>query len=114
MTRCTTEVNVHDLNHDGRLYWNRDEFLRRAAKMNEYAHKLGTKGFRSGVLYRNLEWYGAFEFSYDMSVPNVAHLHPQRGGCCPVLPCAQKTYRTLLQYLAGIRSDADTWIALPG
>ena len=27
-----------------------------------------------------------FEFSYDMSVPNAAHLEPQRGGCCTVMP----------------------------
>jgi hypothetical protein len=25
-------------------------------------------------------------FSYDMSVPNVAHLEAQRGGCCTVMP----------------------------
>ena len=37
-------------------------------------------------MYRNLDWYDAYEFSYDMSVPNVAHLEPQRGGCCTVLP----------------------------
>ena len=23
---------------------------------------------------------------YDMSVPNAAHLEPQRGGCCTVMP----------------------------
>src|SRR5260370_9326149 len=37
-------------------------------------------------MYRNQEWYDAFEFSYDMSVPSVAHLEPQRGGCCTVIP----------------------------
>jgi hypothetical protein len=38
------------------------------------------------MLHRNLEWYDALDFSYDMSVPNVAHLDPQRGGCCTVFP----------------------------
>ena len=37
-------------------------------------------------MYRNLAWLHAFQFSYDMSVPNVAHLDPQRGGCCTVMP----------------------------
>jgi hypothetical protein len=37
-------------------------------------------------LYRRQEWYDALQFSYDMSVPNVAHLDPQRGGCCTVMP----------------------------
>ena len=37
-------------------------------------------------MYRNLDWYEAFQFSYDMSVPNVAHLEAQRGGCCTIFP----------------------------
>jgi hypothetical protein len=80
------EVNVHDLNHDGNLFRERGEFLRRAAKINEYCRKFGAAGYRSGVLYRNLDWYDAFEFSYDMSVPNVGHLDPQPGGCCTSKP----------------------------
>jgi hypothetical protein len=46
----------------------------------------GARGFRAAVLYRRLDWYDAFEFSYDMSVPNVGHLDPQLGGCCTVMP----------------------------
>lgn len=80
------EVNVQDLNHDGNLYQEREEFVRRARKINHYVREFGASGFRSGALYRNLDWYDAFEFSYDMSVPNVAHLDPQRGGCCTVMP----------------------------
>jgi hypothetical protein len=78
--------NIHDLNHDGRLIEEKNEFLRRAKKINEYAKKYGARGFRSGAMYRNQDWYDAFEFSFDMSVPNVAHLEPQRGGCCTVMP----------------------------
>ena len=80
------EFNVHDLNHDGRLYLNRQEFVRRAARINSYVHRCGARGFRAGSMYRNQDWYDAFEFSYDMSVPNVAHLEPMRGGCCTVMP----------------------------
>jgi hypothetical protein len=80
------EVNVHDLKHDGRLYAEHGEFLRRAALINEYGRRFGARGFRSGILYRNADWYDAFEFLYDMSIPNVAHLDPQRGGCCTVMP----------------------------
>ncbi|MGH9685822.1 MAG: hypothetical protein ACRD5K_01865 [Candidatus Acidiferrales bacterium] len=80
------EFNIHDLNHDGKLYRERNEFLRRAAKINEYAHRYGAAGFRAGAMYRNLDWYDSFTFSYDMSVPNVAHLEPKRGGCCTVFP----------------------------
>ncbi len=80
------EINVHDLNHDGNLFLSRGEFLIRAKKINEYIKQYGTSGFRSGVLYRNLRWYDAFDFSYDMSVPNVGHLDPQGGGCCTLFP----------------------------
>lgn len=80
------EVNVHDLKHDGRLYAERAEFLKRARRINEYAREYGAEGFRSGILYRNADWYDAFEFAYDMSIPNVGHLDPQHGGCCTVMP----------------------------
>jgi len=80
------EVGIQDLNHDGRLFSRRSEFLRRAALINGYARAYGAKGFRAGVLYRRPEWYDVFEFSFDMSIPNVAHLDPQRGGCCTVMP----------------------------
>jgi hypothetical protein len=80
------EINVHDLNHDGHLYQNRKEFIRRAEKINRYILKWGSSGFRAGALYRNVDWYDAFDFSFDMSVPNVAHLEAQRGGCCTVMP----------------------------
>ena len=80
------EVNVHDISHDGHLYSNRSEFARRASKINHYARNYGARGFRSGAMYRNLEWYDEFEFSYDMSVPTVGHLEAQQGGCCTVRP----------------------------
>jgi len=80
------EVNLHDLNHDGYLFQNRETFLARAAVINRYARQFQCRGFRSAVMYRRQAWYDAFEFSFDMSVPNVAHLEPQRGGCCTVMP----------------------------
>lgn len=80
------EVNVHDLNHDGLLFRDKEEFSRRANEINRYARDFRAEGFRSGAMYRNQDWFDAFEFSYDMSVPNVAHLEPQRGGCCTVMP----------------------------
>jgi hypothetical protein len=80
------EVVVHDLNHDGHLFRDKEQFLRRAKKINSYKERFGASGFRSAVLYRRQSWFDALDFSYDMSVPNVAHLDPQRGGCCTVMP----------------------------
>jgi len=165
------EVNIHDLNHDGRLFDHREEFLVRAERINRYGQEYGASGFRSAALYRNLEWFGALNFSYDMSVPSVGHLEAQRGGCCSVMPYfigtilelpltttqdyslfhildqystdlwksqairimnkhglmsfllhpdyliesrARETYKSLLAYLAQLRSEGKIWIALPG
>lgn len=80
------EFNIHDLNHDGCLYLEREEFLRRAKKINHYVRHYGASGFRAGSMYRRIDWYDEFKFSYDMSLTNVAHLEPQRGGCCTVFP----------------------------
>jgi len=80
------EVNVHDLNHDGHLFRDRSTFLRRAGKIIAYRKSFGAEGFRSGSMYRNADWLSDLDFFYDMSVPNAAHLEPQRGGCCTVMP----------------------------
>jgi len=80
------EVNIQDLNHDGDLFRDREEFLRRTVRINKHLRNFGAKGFRSAIMYRNAEWLKALDASYDMSFPNVAHLEPQRGGCCTVMP----------------------------
>jgi hypothetical protein len=80
------EVNVHGLNHDGNLFRDRKTFLRQASWINRYVQEYGAEGFRSACMYRNVAWYDKLNVSYDMSVPNVAHLEPQRGGCCTIFP----------------------------
>jgi hypothetical protein len=164
------EINVHDLNHDGHLFREYNEFMRRSVRINEYKKRFGAEGFRSALLYRNVDWYDALDFSYDMSIPNVGHLDPQQGGCCTVMPffvgrtlelpvtttqdyslfhvlndysidlwrkqaaliCSKhglmsfivhpdyiiadkprRVYLELLSYLADLRSQSETWLALP-
>jgi hypothetical protein len=80
------EICIQDLNHDGRLFDQKSEFLRRVDAINRYGRLYRASGYRSAVLYRNAEWLEDLEFSFDMSFPNVAHLDPQRGGCCTVMP----------------------------
>ena len=80
------EINVQGLNHDGHLFHDKASFRERAGRINHYAREYGAVGFRSPVLYRNQDWFEFLEFEYDSSVPNVAHLDPQRGGCCTVMP----------------------------
>jgi hypothetical protein len=84
--RRDCEVNVHGLNHDGNLFGDRSTYLRQVEKINAYVREFEADGFRSACMYRNVDWYDRLDVSYDMSVPNVAHLEPQRGGCCTVFP----------------------------
>jgi hypothetical protein len=80
------EINVHGLNHNGNLFYNSQTFLECAEKINRYAELFCARGFRSPSLYRNADCFQHLLFSYDMSVPNVGRLEPQRGGCCTVMP----------------------------
>jgi hypothetical protein len=82
------EINVHGLDHEGNLFDNRQTFMECARRINEYADRFGAKGFRSPSMYRKADWFKELNFSYDMSYPNVAHLEPQAGGCCTLLPYA--------------------------
>lgn len=80
------EVCVQDLNHDGRLFDDRQEFRRRAELINRYGREYAARGFRAAVLYRRPDWFEDLDFSFDMSIPNVGRFDPQRGGCCTVMP----------------------------
>ncbi|HZU21584.1 MAG TPA: hypothetical protein VE998_02060, partial [Terriglobales bacterium] len=80
------EANIHDLDHDGRLYADQEKFRSRATKINQYGKHYGLRGFRAGAMYRQQEWFSFLDFDYEMSVPTVAHLEPQEGGCCSVMP----------------------------
>lgn len=86
ITRRGFEVIVQDLNHDGRLFQDREEYIRRVQKINAYGLKFGARGFRSAVLYRNQDWFDCLKFSYDTSVPSIGQLEPQQGGCCTLMP----------------------------
>jgi hypothetical protein len=80
------DLNLHGINHDGHLFRDRETFSTRRDRMKYYVQEWKVRGFRSPVLYRNADWMHELPFDYDMTYPNVAHLDPQRGGCCTVMP----------------------------
>lgn len=80
------EANVHGLDHNGNLFDDFASFLGKAERINRYIKAFSAEGFRSPCMYRNVDWLKHLNIQYDMSVPNVAHLEPQRGGCCTVFP----------------------------
>jgi hypothetical protein len=50
LTQNGFEVGVHDLRHDGKLYWRREDFPENARSINGYLKKWGARGFRSGFM----------------------------------------------------------------
>ena len=81
-----SEIGIHGLKHDGRLFQSRSIFLRRLKKIERYAHEWGAVGFRSPSCLRNPEWMKVMMFEYDSSFPDTDPYEPQPGGCCSVWP----------------------------
>ena len=165
------EINVHDLNHDGHLFRDLDEFLHRADQINRYVRefrRLGISIRRDVPEYRlvrgagcglrhvhsqygahgssarrllhgfpffhrkNLELpvtttqdYSLFHILNDYSIrlweQEVSLVREKHGLLSFIIhpdyvvaESRQRVYRDLLRYLAGLRAQGETWIALPG
>ncbi len=80
------EVGIHDLRHDGKLYWSRDVFSRNAAKINAYAKEWGASGFRSGFMLHNLDWLRDLDIQYDASTFDTDPFEPQPDGVQTIFP----------------------------
>jgi peptidoglycan/xylan/chitin deacetylase (PgdA/CDA1 family) len=80
------EVGVHGLKHDGKLYSSRNEFLRRAQKINQYGREWGAVGFRSPSMHHNLEWLLDLDFQYDASTFDTDPFEPQPDGIETIFP----------------------------
>jgi peptidoglycan/xylan/chitin deacetylase (PgdA/CDA1 family) len=82
------EIGVHGLRHDGKLFRSRAEFLRRAARINQYVRQLGAVGFRAPLTHRQPEWMQALEIEYDASFFDTDPYEPMPGGTMSLWPFA--------------------------
>jgi predicted glycosyltransferase len=80
------EVGVHDLKHDGKLYWSREVFRRHAEGINHYLRAWQASGFRSGFMHHNLEWLHDLEVQYDASTFDTDPFEPQPDGVDTIFP----------------------------
>ncbi|HEX4644654.1 MAG TPA: hypothetical protein VH598_03525, partial [Verrucomicrobiae bacterium] len=71
------EVGVHDLRHDGKLYWTRQDFSENARRINRYLKEWGASGFRSGFMLHNLDWLHELNVQYDASTFDTDPFEPQ-------------------------------------
>ena len=81
-----SEVHTHGLNHDGFLFHDKQTFMKRAVRINQFMKRHQISGFRAPAMHRNFEWLPLLDADFDMSVPNIGHFEPQSGGCCTVMP----------------------------
>ena len=80
------EVGVHDLRHDGRLYYSRKDFVANAQKINHYLKEWKAVGFRSGFMHHNLEWLLDLDVLYDASTFDSDPFEPQPDPANTIFP----------------------------
>jgi glycosyltransferase involved in cell wall biosynthesis len=80
------EVGVHDLRHDGKLYWRREEFPENARSINHYLKEWGASGFRSGFMLHNRECLQELEIQYDASTFDTDPFEPQPESVNTIFP----------------------------
>lgn len=80
------EVGVHGLNHDGKLYFSKQTFDERAAKINMYLKNWNAVGFRSPAMHHNLRWICGLDIEYDASTFDTDPFEPQPEGMNTIFP----------------------------
>jgi glycosyltransferase involved in cell wall biosynthesis len=74
------------LQHDGRLFQTRNDFLRKAKRINGYIREWKATGFRAGFMLRNVSWIGELDIEYDLSTFDTDPFEPQPNGACTIFP----------------------------
>ena len=80
------EVGVHDLRHDGKLYWRRKDFPENARSINGYLHRWQASGFRSGFMLHDRECLNGLDIEYDASTFDTDPFEPQPEGVSTIFP----------------------------
>jgi hypothetical protein len=80
------EVGVHGLYHDGKYFVTREEFHRRAVKINKYIEEWNAVGYRSPSMHHNLDWFHDLNIEYDSSTFDTDPFEPQPQGMKTIFP----------------------------
>jgi glycosyltransferase involved in cell wall biosynthesis len=80
------EVGVHGLTHDGKLYSSKQEFARRASRINKYLREWKACGFRSPLMQHRLGWQHALEVEYDASTFDTDPFEPEPDAAGTIFP----------------------------
>lgn len=80
------EVGLHGLKHDGRLYYSKKIFQKRAIRINQYLKEWEAVGFRSPAMHSNLDWIHDLNVEYDASTFDTDPFEPQADGVGTIFP----------------------------
>jgi len=80
------EVGVHDLRHDGKLYWRRSEFSANARGINGYLKDWQAAGFRAGFMLHDRDCLNGLDIEYDASTFDTDPFEPQPDGVGTIFP----------------------------
>jgi len=86
LTQNGFEVGVHGLYHDGKYFVSREEFRRRAVKINKYIKDWNAVGYRSPAMQHNLDWFHDLNIEYDASTFDTDPFEPQPEGVGTIFP----------------------------
>ena len=90
LTQNGFEVGVHGLYHDGKYFATREEFRRRALKINKYINEWNAVGYRSPSMQHNLDWFYDLNIEYDSSTFDTDPFEPQPQGMKTIFPFYMK------------------------
>jgi glycosyltransferase involved in cell wall biosynthesis len=80
------EVGVHDLRHDGKLYWRRNDFNESARSINRYLQDWNASGFRAAFMLHDRERLHHLKIEYDASTFDTDPFEPQPDGVNTIFP----------------------------
>lgn len=80
------EVGVHDLRHDGKLYWRRNDFTKSASIINGYLQDWNASGFRAAFMLHDRERLHRLKIEYDASTFDTDPFEPQPDGVNTIFP----------------------------
>ena len=79
-------IGVHGLKHDGKLFFSKDEFDRRAKRINGYLKDWKSRGFSSPSMHHNLDWMAGLNIDYSSSTFDTDPFEPQPDGMGTIFP----------------------------
>ncbi len=96
------EIVVHGLNHDGKLFLNKQTFMSRAVRINVYLRDWECEGFSTPSAHHKPEWMNALNIAYATSTFDTDPFEPEPDGIDTIFPV----------WMAG-GPDKDGYLELP-